>query len=87
LTLRDIEEAWSQFRVESETYFDLGEDTLAFVVLNGRGRQSGAEVVMPYAQVMKWRVDRCFYFKAYAHREDALRELGVLEDTLERIAP
>jgi ketosteroid isomerase-like protein len=85
--LRDIEEAWSLFRVESEAYFDLGEDTLAFVVLNGRGRQSGAEVVMPYAQVMRWRVDRYIYFKAYAHREDALTELGVSEDTLERIAP
>jgi len=81
--LRDIEEAWSRFRVDSEAYFDLGENTLAFVVLNGRGRQSGAEVVMPYAQVMKWRFDRCFYFKAYARRDDALSDLDLSEDALE----
>jgi ketosteroid isomerase-like protein len=81
--LQDIEEAWSMFRVESEAYFDLGEHTLAFVVLNGRGRQSGAEVVMPYAQVMRWRADRCDYFKAHAHRHDALTELGISEDALE----
>jgi ketosteroid isomerase-like protein len=84
--LRDIEDAWSVFRVESEAYFDLGEHTLAFVTLNGRGRQSGADVVMPYAQVMRWRVDRCVYFKAHARREDALTELGISEQTLERIA-
>ena len=80
--LRDIEEAWSEFRVESEAYFDLGEDTLAFIVLHGRGRQSGAEVVMPYAQVMRWRLGGCVYFKAYAHREDALSDLGVSEEAL-----
>jgi hypothetical protein len=27
------------------------------------------------------------YFKAYAHREDALRDLGLSEDALEPIAP
>jgi hypothetical protein len=27
------------------------------------------------------------YYKAYIHREDALRELGVSEDTLEPILP
>jgi ketosteroid isomerase-like protein len=80
--LRDIEEAWSEFRVESEMYFDLGEDTLAFVVLHGRGRQSGAEVVMAYAQVMRWHPGCCVYFKAYAHREDALSDLGVSEEAL-----
>ena len=85
--LRDIDEAWSRFCVEAEAYFDLGENTLAFVVLHGRGRQSGADVVMPYAQVMRWSVGSCVYFKAYAHREDALRDLGVPEDALEPIAP
>jgi hypothetical protein len=54
-------------------------------VLHGRGRQSGAEVVMPYAQVMRWRAGYCVHFKAYAHREDALSELSVSEPELERI--
>jgi hypothetical protein len=46
---RDLEEAWGdEIRVEPEAYFDLGERTLAFYVLHGRGRHSGAEVAMPY---------------------------------------
>ena len=68
-------------------YFDLGERTLVFYVLHGRGRQSGAEVTMPLAQVVRWRDGLGVYFKAYAHREDALRDLGVSEDALERIEP
>ena len=80
--LRDIAEAWTVFRVDDEAYFDLAEQTLAFVALRGRGSVSGAEVVMPYAQVMRWRGGRCHWFKAYAHRQDALGELGIQEDAL-----
>jgi hypothetical protein len=71
----------------SEAYFDLGEYTIAFNVLDGRAQQSGVEVAMPYATVMQWRDDLIVYFKAYAHREDALTDLGVTEDALEPIAP
>jgi ketosteroid isomerase-like protein len=85
--LRDIEEVWSEFRVVSEAYFDLGEYTIAFNVLNGRAQQSGVEVAMPYATVMRWRDDLIIYFKAYAHREDALRDLGVSGEGLEPIVP
>ena len=83
---RDLEEAWGEhIRVEPEAYFDLGEHTLAFHVLHGRGRQSGAAVVMPYAGVARWRDGICVYWKAYGDREDALRDLGVSEDTLEAV--
>jgi ketosteroid isomerase-like protein len=85
--VRDIEEVWIEFRVVSETYFDLGEFTIAFNVLDGRAQQSGVEVAMPYATVMRWRDNLVVYFKAYAHREDALSDLGVSEDELEPIAP
>src|SRR5436309_1703935 len=71
---RDLQEAWEdEFRVEPEAYFDLGEHTLAFNVLHGRGRHSRAEVAMPAAQVIRWREGLAVYWKAYAHREDALR--------------
>jgi ketosteroid isomerase-like protein len=84
----DFEEAWGEaFSVEVEAYFDLGEETLAFVVLHGSGRQSGAEVAMPVAHLMRWRDGLAVYFKAYLHREDALADLGVSEDALEPIAP
>jgi hypothetical protein len=87
--LLDQEEAWGGdiLHVEPQAYFDLGEHTLLFYVLHGRGRQSGAEVAMPIAQVARWREDLIIHLKSYSHREDALRDLGVAEDELERIDP
>jgi ketosteroid isomerase-like protein len=82
-----LDDAWEELRAEPEAYFDLGEQTLLFYVLRGRGRHSGAEVAMPGAQVCRWRDGLGVYAKQYAHREDALRELGVSEDELEPIAP
>jgi ketosteroid isomerase-like protein len=82
-----LDDAWEELRVEAEAYFDLGEQTLLFYVLHGRGRHSGAEVAMAGAQVCRWRDDLCVYCKQYAHREDALRDLGVSEEALEPIPP
>jgi hypothetical protein len=85
---RDLQDAWGEeIRIEPEACFDLGEYTLAFNVLRGRGRHSGADVAMPYAQVVRWRVGLIIYFKAYVHREEALPDLGVVEDALVPIAP
>ena len=85
---RDLEDAWGdEIRGEVEAFFDLGEHTLAFYRLLGRGRQSGAEVAMSLAQVIRWRDGLVVYFKVYAHREDALSDLGVSEDAPERIEP
>ena len=42
---------------------------------------------MPVAHVFRWRNGLAIYFKAYSHREDALRDLGVSEDDLEPITP
>src|SRR2546428_3746830 len=54
--LRDTTEVWGEeIRVEPEAYFDLGERTLAFNLLAGRGRQSGVEVAMPVAHLARWR--------------------------------
>jgi ketosteroid isomerase-like protein len=83
---RDLEEAWGGgLRVEPEAFFDLGEYALVFSVLHGRGRQSGVDVAMPNAQVARVRDGLIVYMKVYIHREDALRDLGVTEDTLEPI--
>src|SRR5947208_3301950 len=85
---REFRDVWGdEFRVEAEAYFDFGDQTLAFIVARGRGKQSGAEVAMPAAQVARWRDGLCAFFKAYRHREDALTELGVYEDGLEPIEP
>jgi hypothetical protein len=58
-----------------------------FYVLHGRGRKSGAEVAMQGAQLFRWHDDLGVYGKTYAHREDALGDLGLSEDALEPIAP
>ena len=83
----DLAEAWEEFRVDPEAYFELREHTLAFSVGRGRGSHSGAEVAMPIAQVARWRDGLMVYIKAYAHREEALRDLGVSLDELEPVEP
>ena len=84
----EIDDAWGEeLQVEPEAYFDLGEHTLAFFVAHGRGPQSGAEVRMPYAQVVRWRDGLIVYYKAFSQREDAIRHLGITEKELEPIAP
>jgi hypothetical protein len=86
--LRDTEEVWrDEIRVEPEVYFDFGERTLLFNVLAGRGRSSGVEVAMPVAHLAMWREGLGVYYKSFADRKDALRDLGVCEDELEPIAP
>ena len=82
-----LDEAWEELHAEPEAYFDLGEQTLIFYVLHGRGRHSGAEVAMPAAQVCRWRDGLAVYAKQYARREDALEDLGVAEEALEPITP
>jgi ketosteroid isomerase-like protein len=85
---RDLADGWGdELRVEPEAYFEVGEHTITFHLLHGRGRESGADVVMPAAHLCRWRDGLIVYFKGYADREDALRDLGVSEDELERIAP
>jgi ketosteroid isomerase-like protein len=85
---RDLVEAWGdEIRGEPAAYFDLGQDTLVFFTLHGRGKHSGAEVAMPITTLLRWRDGLVVYFKGYALREDALRDLGVSEDELEPIEP
>jgi ketosteroid isomerase-like protein len=86
--LGDLKEAWgAELRAEPEAYFDLGEQTLMFYMLRGRGRQSGVGAAMQLAQVARWRDGLVVRWTVYAQREDALRELGVSEEELEPIDP
>jgi hypothetical protein len=85
---QDVEDAWAGGRrIAPEAYFDLGEHTLLFQTTQARGMHSGADVTMPMAHVCRWREGLCVYMKAYVHREDALSDLGVTEDSLQPIAP
>jgi ketosteroid isomerase-like protein len=83
---RSLEEVWGDdIGVEAEQYFDLGERTLAFYRLRGRGQQSGAEVALPATVVARWRDGLCVHWKSYADKREALSYLGVTEDELEPI--
>ena len=84
---RDFEDTWADVAVEVEAYFDLGDDVLAFYDLRGRGRQSGVEVRMPNALLATWRDEVMVFFKVWADREQALRDLGLTEGALEPIPP
>ena len=85
---REASDTWGgHIRLDPEGYFDLGEGTLAIYALRGRGRQSGVEVAMSFAQVIRWRDGLVVHLKAYADAEDALSELGISEDRLEWIDP
>jgi hypothetical protein len=85
---RDLEEAFGeQVWIEPEAYFDLGEHTVTFHLLHGRGQQSGADVAERFAHVHRWRRGLTVWFKAYVNPEDALKDLRVSEDLPERIDP
>jgi ketosteroid isomerase-like protein len=85
---RSLEEVWGDdIGVEAEQYFDLGERTLAFYRLRGRGQQSDAEVALEATVVARWSNGLCLQWKSYADRQQALRDLGVSEAELEPIAP
>jgi ketosteroid isomerase-like protein len=85
---QDLRDVWGDdIRIDPERYFDLGDRVLVFALLRGRGGQSGVDVKMAGAHVTRWRDGRMVYAKGYAHREDALRDLGVSLDDLEPIDP
>jgi ketosteroid isomerase-like protein len=85
---RELAEAFGEdIRVEPEAYFDVGEHTISFHVLQGHGRQSGADVATPAAHLCRWREGLMVYFKGYVRREDPFKDLDISEDALEPMAP
>ena len=84
---RDLAEAWDEYSVGSEVYFDLGECTLTFLLLHARGRHSGAGATTPVAGVARWAEGDMVSCKTYVDREAALRDLDVSADELEPMEP
>jgi ketosteroid isomerase-like protein len=84
---RDIQDAWGDILSDLEAIYDLGENVLTFTLIRGHGKHSGAAVELTAAIVTRVEGGRIVFFKGYAHREDALRDLGVSEEELVPIAP
>ena len=86
--LQDLHDEWGdQLRSETEALFDCGEDLLVYTILYGRGHESGVEVGLPAALIVRSRDGRVVRFRGYAHREDALSDLGLAEDALVLVPP
>jgi ketosteroid isomerase-like protein len=75
----ELTEAFEDFRVEPERFFDLGDRVLAFVRLRGRAKQSGVPIDAPFAHVATFRGTRITHWHAYARREEALQSVGLGE--------
>jgi ketosteroid isomerase-like protein len=75
----ELTEAFEDFRVEPERFFDLDNRVLAFVRLRGRAKQSGVPIDAPFAHVATFRGTRITHWRAYARREEALQSLGLAE--------
>ena len=64
---RDLEEIWgAEIRSDLETLFDVGQNMLVFTVLGGRGQQSGVEVELPAAMVVRLRDGLLVNFRGIA---------------------
>jgi hypothetical protein len=78
---RDLAEVFGgELQMEPEVFFDLGEYTVTFHVLQGRGQQSGAGVATQAAHLCRWRGALIIYFKGYLQREEVFSDLGIPKD-------
>lgn len=75
----ELTEAFEDFRVEPERFFDLGSQVLAFVRLRGRARRSGVPIDAPFAHVATFRGTEITRWRAFARREEALQSVGLRE--------
>jgi len=85
---RDQVDAWeTEIWSEPEAFLDLGEYTVMFNILRGRGRHSGAGVERREAMVARWRDGRIRNLTAYSDRDEALHDLGISREDLDLIEP
>jgi ketosteroid isomerase-like protein len=77
--VRDMTEVFDDFRVEPEQFIDLDDRIVVFVRLRGRARGSGVPIDVPFTHVATFRGTRITRWRAYAHREEALRAVGLSE--------
>lgn len=72
----DLQDAWEHLDVEVQEVRQVGPDqTLALVVLDGKGRGSGLEVREEHAHRVDWRDGKWLRLR-YVDREAAERELA-----------
>jgi ketosteroid isomerase-like protein len=71
---RHVSDAWQEFTVHPERFFDLGEQVLVLTRERGRGRLSGIEVQsQPTAHLWTLRDGVVVRFQVFWNREEGLR--------------
>jgi ketosteroid isomerase-like protein len=77
----ELTDAFEGFSVEPERFFDLGNRVLAFVRLRSRARRSGVPIDASFAHVATFRGSEITHWQAYARREDALKAVGMRNES------
>jgi ketosteroid isomerase-like protein len=71
-------DTWEEFRFVADELRDLGDSVLALGRLEGRGRGSGVQVVLPIGAIGDYRADNiCWRFRAFSDHAEALRAAGL----------
>jgi ketosteroid isomerase-like protein len=75
----DAHAAWSEITVRQAEVREVGERTISFGELHGKGRASGLEVQLPMAWVGEWRAGKLLRLVAYTSKDEALDAAGLPE--------
>jgi ketosteroid isomerase-like protein len=72
-----LDEAWTDLRIEIEEYREVGERVLALGVARGAGTSSHVELASEFAAVLVVRDSQIVLVDSYSNREDALEAAGL----------
>ena len=76
---RDMEDAWEYFRNELEELHHAGDQVVAIVHVQARGRASGAAVDLHAAHLWAFRDGKAMRMQVYADAAEALEAVGLRE--------
>jgi ketosteroid isomerase-like protein len=77
--LAEWADAWDDWELEVEDYFDAGERVVAIVNQRGRSKATGVPVDMRFAQVWTFRDGQAIRMQMYASVDEALEAVGLSE--------
>ena len=75
--LREIRDAWAQYRTEVDEILESGDTFVAFMHETGRTHHGGVELQDDTAMVLKVRDLKIAEMRAYLDRREALRAAGL----------
>ena len=75
----DSRSAWEEIKVRQAEVREVGDHTISFGELRGRGRASGLEVQVSLAWVGDWRDGKLVRLVTYTSKDEALEAVGLQE--------